>query len=116
MGASVGNGAVALARVEGTIRGDRADLHISGDLAEQFRQHWGITDVATGDLDGANLQRLFIDADVDLAPQTAFRAAVLARMPLALSLRLDAIRHRPRTDGGRCLLSIRRFGGPCEPR
>lgn len=38
MGASVGDGVMTLARVIGAIRGDRAELHIGGDLAEQFRQ------------------------------------------------------------------------------
>ncbi len=68
MGASVGDGVMAFARVVGTIRGDRADLHVGRDLAEQFGQHWRVTDVASGDLDGSDLQRLFIDTDVDLAP------------------------------------------------
>jgi len=40
---------------------------------------------AAGDLDGADLQRLFIDTDVDLAPQTAFRATMLAGVPLAFA-------------------------------
>ena len=68
MGASVGDGVVALARVVGTVRGDRADFHISGDLVEKLGQHGRVTDVAVGDLDGSDLQRLFVDANVDLAP------------------------------------------------
>ena len=45
-----------------------------------------------------------LDPEVDLAPEAAFRPAVLARVPLAFPFGLDAIRHRPRTDGGQCLI------------
>jgi hypothetical protein len=68
MGATVCDGIVALARVVGTIRGHRAELNISGYLVEKLRQHGRVTDVASGNLYGSDLQRLFIDADVDLAP------------------------------------------------
>lgn len=51
---------------------------------------WRIADAATGNLDGSDFQRLFIDTNVDLAPETAFRATVLAGIPLAFTLRLDA--------------------------
>ena len=42
------------------------------------------------DLDGPNFQRLFIDAYVNLAPQAAFRATMLAGVPFAFAFRLDA--------------------------
>src|SRR6056297_2303711 len=90
MGAAVGDGVVAPARVIGSVGSDRADLYISGDLVEKLGQHGRVTDVAAGDFDGSDLQRLFIDADVDLAPQTAFRTAMLAGLPLTFALRLDA--------------------------
>ncbi|SEL92222.1 hypothetical protein SAMN05444413_12230 [Roseivivax marinus] len=68
MGATVGDGVMALEGVVGALGGDRADLYISGDLVKEFGQHGRVTDVTSGVLDGADLQRLFIDADVDLAP------------------------------------------------
>jgi len=90
MGAPVGDGVMTLAGIVRTVGGDRAELHVSGDLIKQLGQHRRVTDVAAGDLDGSDLQRLFIDADVDLAPYTAFCAAVLASMPFAFALCLDA--------------------------
>ena len=36
MGAPVGDGVMALARIVGPIRGDRADLHVGGELAEHL--------------------------------------------------------------------------------
>ena len=42
----VSGGGVALARVAGTIRGNRPDLHICRYLAGQSRQHGRVTDVA----------------------------------------------------------------------
>ncbi len=77
MGASVGDGVVAFARVVGTVRGDRSDFHIRRDLAEQFGQHGRVTDVAPSDLEGSDFQSLFIDADVDLAPYPAHKAAAI---------------------------------------
>jgi hypothetical protein len=68
MGASVGDGVVALACVVGIICGDRPDSHINGALAEQLGEYRRIPDVASGYLDSMHLQRLFIDADMDLVP------------------------------------------------
>ena len=90
VGASVCDGAVAPALVTGSVCRDRADLHISGDLVKEPGQHGCVTDIVPGDLDGPDLLRLFVDPDVDFAPQTAFRAAVLAGVPLAFTLCLDA--------------------------
>lgn len=87
MGAPIGDGIMIFARVIRPVCGDRADLRISRGLAEQFGQHGRVAGIATGDLDGPDLQRLLIDApsrqiasqspagavDVDLAPQAAFR-------------------------------------------
>lgn len=44
--------------------------------------------MASGDLDGSNLQCSLIDAEVDLASDATFRAPMLARMPLAFTLDL----------------------------
>lgn len=71
MGAPISDGLMALVGVVAPVSSVPADLHISPDPVEQFRQRGRIPDVATGDLDGATFQRLFIDADMDLAPQTA---------------------------------------------
>ncbi len=68
MSASAGDSAMAFARVAGPIGSDRADLHICRDLAEQFGQHGRVTNMAAGDLDSTDLQRLFVDAYMDLAP------------------------------------------------
>ncbi|SNS22773.1 Transposase DDE domain-containing protein [Antarctobacter heliothermus] len=68
MGAAVGDGVMALARIVGSVGGDRSYLDVGGDLVEQLGQHGRVPDVASGDLDGSDLQRLFVDADVDLAP------------------------------------------------
>ncbi len=65
-------------------------LHVSSNLAEQFGQHGRITNAATGDLDGPNFERLLVDADVDLAPETALRATMFAGVPLAFTFGLDA--------------------------
>ena len=46
--------------------------------------------IAGRDLDGPDLQCLLVDPEVDLAPHTPFRAAMLARVPLAFALHLDA--------------------------
>ncbi len=40
----------------------------AGGLVEQFRQHGRIADVACDALGRPDIQRLFIDPDVDLAP------------------------------------------------
>ncbi len=104
MGASVGDGVVALARVVGAVRGDCAEVHINGELVKELGQHGRVADAAPGDLNGSDLQRLFVDTDVDLAPQTAFIATMLAGVPLAFTSALIPV------------LSISRFSGPCEPR
>jgi hypothetical protein len=46
--------------------------------------------VAPGDFDSADLQRILIDPEVYLAPDAAFWATVLASVPLAFTLDLDA--------------------------
>ena len=60
--------------------------------------------IACRAMDGPNLQRFLVDADVYLAPDAALWAPVLAGVPLAFAFDLDACRQ------------ISRFSGPCEPR
>ena len=73
------DGVMALAGVEGAIGGDAGDLLIGRDLVQKFRQHGRVADVAGGELDRPDFQRLLVDRAVDLAPDTALRAAMLAR-------------------------------------
>lgn len=56
---------------------DRGDLLHGINLIEQFRQHRRVTDIAGGDLDGANLQRFLVNSEVDLAPDTALGPSML---------------------------------------
>ena len=49
-----------------------------------------ITDIACGDLDGPDLQCFLVDPEVNLAPDPSFCTAMLAGMPLAFTLHLDA--------------------------
>lgn len=103
MGIADGNRVMALARIVGSIGGDRADVLIVGDLvsnsgsmgASIARQRickanvTGGADIAGRDLDGAHLKRFFVDTYVYLAPYPALGAAMLARIPRAFALRLD---------------------------
>ena len=118
MGIAVGNGVMAFARIVGTISGDAADLLIRRNLAEQVGQDRRITDVVPCDFDGSNLQRFFIDSCVYLASDAPFGTAMLAGVPLAFTLDLDA--GAIRCPAGHCAAmsreGIRRCSGPLEPR
>lgn len=81
---------MAFAGVVGAIGGHGTDLLICRGLVEQIRQNGDITNVAAGDLEGPHLQRFLVDPDVYLAPDAPLGAAVLAGVPLALTLGLDA--------------------------
>jgi hypothetical protein len=72
---------MALAGVEGAIGGDAGDLLTGRDLVEQFGQHGRVAYVAGGELGCPDLQCLLVNSNVDLAPDAAFRAAVLAGVP-----------------------------------
>lgn len=90
MCAALGTGIVAFARGTGAIGGDAADLLTLGDLAEKVGQDRRGADMAFSDLDGPDRQRLLVDAEVDLKPDAPLRAAMLAGVPLAFTLDLDA--------------------------
>ena len=90
MGPAFGDGIMALSGVVGAVCGDTGDALISADLGQQFGQHRRIPNVAAGDLDRPNLQCFFVDPEMDLAPDAAFCTAMLARIPLAFPLDLDA--------------------------
>ena len=90
MGAAVSYGIVAFACVVGPICCDAADFLVCRDLAEQVGQNRCIANVAPGDLNSPNLQCFLIDAKVDFAPDPPLRAAMLAGVPFAFALNLDA--------------------------
>lgn len=98
--ATIRNGIMALARVIGAVCGDAADLLVRRDLTEQVGQNRCIADVAPGDLNSPDLQCFLVDPEVDLAPDATFWATMLAGVPFAFALDLDALRHGPRTSGG----------------
>lgn len=85
--ASICDRVVALARVVCSVRGD---FHICRDLIQHLGLHRRIADPAAGDLYGPDFQRLLIDTDMDLAPQAALRAPMLAGVPLTFAFGLDA--------------------------
>jgi len=81
---------MALAGVECAISGDAGDLLIGWDVVEQFGQHGRVAHVAGGEFRRPDLQGLLINSDVDLAPDAALRAAMLAGVPFPFALDLDA--------------------------
>ena len=66
------------------------DFLIERNLVKQFGQHGRVAHVAGGELGGPDFQGSLVDPDVDLAPDLTFGAAMLARVPLPLTLDLDA--------------------------
>jgi len=81
---------MALAGVEGAISGDAGDILIGWDLVQKLGQHGCVADIAGGDLGSPDFQRFLVNSYVDLAPDAAFGAAVLAGVPLPFALNLDA--------------------------
>jgi hypothetical protein len=81
---------MALAGVEGAVGGDAGDLLVVWDLVEQFGQHGRVAHVAGGELGSPDFQGFLVDTDVDLAPDPTFSASMLAGVPFALALDLDA--------------------------
>ena len=70
-----GNGVMALAGVEGSVRcpatvclqtvrggGDAGELLIGWDLVEKLGQHWGISDIAGGELGRPDFQCFLVDS------------------------------------------------------
>lgn len=84
------DGIMASAGVIGTVGGDGGDLLPRRNLGKQVRQHRRVADIAGGDLDRPDLQCFLVDPEVDLAPNPASRATVLARVPLSFTFHLDA--------------------------
>jgi len=69
---------------------DAADLLIARDLIEQFWQHRRISNVAASDLNSSYLQRLLVDPEMNLAPDTPFCAT---RRPAGQCPERDACVH-----------------------
>lgn len=84
-----GDGIMALAVVEGTNGSDAADLLIGLDLVEKFGQHGFVSDIASGELRSPDFECFLVNADVDVAPDTAFCPTVLAGVPFSFALVLD---------------------------
>ena len=76
--------------VIGTIAAHRRHGFSRRDLRQQLRQHRRVADAVVRDLDGPDLQRLGINAQMHLAPlPTVFRAMFL-RFPFAFAQHLHA--------------------------
>lgn len=85
----------------GTVGCDAANLLVRRDLVEQVGQHRRIANMASGDLDGPNFPRLFVDSGMDLPPRALSAmgpgtmaspplwTAMFAGVPLAFALHLD---------------------------
>jgi hypothetical protein len=82
-------GGVTGARVKGAVRSHGVDGLIFGNLIKKRRQHGGVTDAAAGHFDSPDLQRVGVDAKVNLAPLARFRRSMLARAPFAVAGDLD---------------------------
>jgi hypothetical protein len=76
--------------VAGTVCRDPTDLLIRSYQVKKAWQHGRIPKIAARHFDGTDLHRLFINANVDLAPEAAPWATMFARIPRAFALRFDA--------------------------
>ena len=85
-----GDGVQAVPRVVGAIGTDAFDGLVGGNLGQQLEQHRRISDGIAGHLDGAYLQRLCVDAQVDLAPLTPVLGTMLFAFALAFAKELHA--------------------------
>jgi len=81
MGIAGRNRIVAFACIVCTVRSDAADLFVRPNLVEQVREHRRVPNAAARRLNCAYLQCILVDPDMYLAPEAAFGAAVLARVP-----------------------------------
>lgn len=80
---------MALWGVKSTIGGDAGDLLIRRDLIEQLPQHRRVANVAGRDLSCPDFQCLRVNSDMNLAPDAALCATMLAGVPLAFAFNLD---------------------------
>ena len=75
--------------VESANSGDAGDLLIRRGLVEQFGQLGCVAHIGAHELRRPTFQRLFLNSNVDLAPDAAFGAAVIARIPRRFAHDLD---------------------------
>lgn len=68
---------------------DAADDLVFGYLIQKSGQNRRITDFVPGNLHSPDFHRSFINPDMELAPDPAFRTTMLAGVPFAFSLDLD---------------------------
>ena len=129
-GLTLENGDVAAAGVVGPVRCHGTDLLILRDLVEQGRQGRAITLPAGGELDGPDVGCGCIHGQMNLAPFTPARGAVLASMPFAIAEKLDPRTVHQQVQGavspaigdldGECLLAAAQGRvirhGPVQPR
>ena len=67
-----------------------AELLVWWDLTERIRQHRCVANAAAYYLNGPYLLRALVDSNVDITPNAALGAIMLARVPLASALSYDA--------------------------
>ena len=79
---------MAFSGVEGAISGDAGNLLIRRDLVEQLGQHGRIAHITGGEFGGPDLPCFLVNTDMDLAPDTALRAAMLAGAPFTFTFEL----------------------------
>ena len=90
MDATLGNGAVALARAVCATGGDAGNFLIGEGLVKQYRQHRRMSDVASGDLNDSDLECVLIDPKVDLALYAALGPAILTCIPHSFAFDVEA--------------------------
>ena len=83
------DGGVAAPRVIGSVGTDFADGLVGGDLVLQFGQHRRISNPATGNLDGPDLERVGIDTKMHFPPLPRPGRPVFLGEPLTFTLSLD---------------------------
>ncbi len=81
---ALANEFIAGLRVVGPIPGDLTDL--TRNLRQQPRKDLAIVNVARGNLDGQNLFRLLVDAQMEFAPDLSSTTPMLLDVPLPCSV------------------------------
>jgi hypothetical protein len=85
-----GSAASAITRRRGQEQLGSYDVRTWGLVGHRFNQKGDrITDAVAGHSNYAYFQCLFVDPNVDLAPDAALRAAMLARILLTFAFSLD---------------------------
>ena len=81
---------VALLGVVGTIAANGLDRYVGGNLVEQIGQHFAVAHVLMGHQRGADLAGVRVHRQMDLAPSAALGPTVLAHLPFAFAIELQA--------------------------